>query len=45
MARHENKRIDRFAENCNKLRLQLIYLDDVNDTGHELSIKNLKLEA
>ena len=37
MARRGNKRIDKFAENCNTVRLQLMYLDDVNDTGHALT--------
>ena len=36
MGRRGNKRIDNFEEDCNLVRLQLMYLDDVNDTGQEL---------
>ena len=37
MGRRGNKRIDNFEEDCNQVRLQLMYLDEVNETGHELT--------
>lgn len=37
MGRRGNRRIDNFEENCNLVRIQLMYLDDVNDAGHELN--------
>ena len=37
MGRRGNKRIHNFEEDCNQVRLQLMYLDEVNETGHELT--------
>lgn len=37
MARRGLTHVDKFEENCNLVRLQLIYLDDVNDAGCELT--------
>ena len=37
MGRRGNRRIDNLEGNCDLVRLQLMYLDDVNDAGHELT--------
>ena len=37
MKKNENKREAKFEENCNMVRLQLIYADQVNDAGFELT--------
>ena len=36
MARR-HKKIDKFEESCTRIRLQLLYLDEVNDVGLELT--------
>ena len=37
MARRGQKRLEKFEESCNILRLQLLYVDEVNEYGHELT--------
>ena len=37
MARRGQKRVEKFEESCNILRLQLLYVDEVNEFGHELT--------